>query len=400
MAVAAVAVAFAIGPYVPGAVADKFGGDATDQILTLLSSSMLVITTFSLGTMVSAHNSAASNATPRAAPLLVEDNYAQNALSTFVGVFVYSVISLVALDAGVYGGGERTVLFGVTASVLVIVVITLIRWIDELTQLGQMHDTLSMIESATVAAIDSQIQSPCSCGISFEGLPTGLDVPAGEVGYIQTIDFEAIDQIVGNTSARVYLQCQPGTFTHRHKPLCRIVGVTDEQARGMQEPILNAFVLGPRRTMLQDPRYGLLILSEVAARALSPGVNDPATAIDVIVVGMRTIDHWDQQWTAARQPDAPGKAVHYGWLYSNPIDMTELLRSCYDAIIRYGAGQYPVMARLLRALQAVRALNHDYDIPAQDMARHAMERARVGVEDKRELRALENDYVKLFGEPK
>ncbi len=391
------AVAFVFGPYVPADIADKFGGEAADQILSLLSSSMLVITTFSLGTMVSAHNSASSSATPRAAPLLVEDNYAQNALSTFVGVFVYSIIALVALDAGVYSDGERTVLFGVTVGVLVVVVITLIRWIDELTQLGQMHDTLTMIESATIDAMHSQIESPCSCANRFESMPDGFDIPAGEVGYVQTIDFEAINRMLGESDARVYLQCQPGTFTHRNKVLCRLTGIADGQAAAIQASIRSAFVVGPRRTMLQDPRYGLLILSEVAARALSPGVNDPDSAIDAVVVSVRILDEWDRHWTLTQKTQAGESRRRFAWLYSNPIEMDELLSSCFDAVIRYGSGQYPVMSRLLRALHAVGELNPDYQPAVQAMVDRVMHRAQRNLDDEREHLMLREDHATFFG---
>jgi hypothetical protein len=50
----------------------------------------------------------------------------------------------------------------------------------------------------------------------------------------------------------------------------------DEETR-----LSSAFLVGPDRSFKQDPRFGMIVLSEIASRALSPGVNDPGTAIDV-----------------------------------------------------------------------------------------------------------------------
>ena len=58
---------------------------------------MLVVATFSLGTMVQAFAAAASSATPRAARVLIDDPFSQNVLATFLGAFVFAMVGLVAL---------------------------------------------------------------------------------------------------------------------------------------------------------------------------------------------------------------------------------------------------------------------------------------------------------------
>ena len=393
VALVTVAVAILLGPYMPREFADRFGGDTVEHMLNILSSSMLVITTFSLGTMVNAHNSAASSATPRAAPLLVQDDYAQNALSIFIGVFVFSMISLIALDAGIYASGSRAVLFITTAGVVVLVVITLIRWVDELSELGQMQDTLELIESSTIEAIDSHRTSPACHGRQFTELPDGIDVYADEIGYVQTMDFAAMDDMLTDTEASLYLLCQPGSFSHRNRALCRIVGLSRDKSDTVVEAIKTAFLIGPRRTTLQDPRYGMIILSEVAARALSPGVNDPGTAIDVIVVETRVLDHWHNNISRADDE----LAAKYPWLHANPLDMGDLMSSGFSPVIRYGSEHAPVVVRLFKALEALVELDKNaYAAPATRLASQAMARASDLISDKEDLDFVRNNYETCF----
>ena len=73
---------------IPESVSVKVGAEAVDNILNILASSMLAVTTFSLSIMVTAYGSATTNVTPRATRLVVEDVTTQNVLATFIGSFL------------------------------------------------------------------------------------------------------------------------------------------------------------------------------------------------------------------------------------------------------------------------------------------------------------------------
>ena len=138
LAVAAALLGLLTDQYVPQQVALRVGAEAVDSILTIIASSMLAVTTFSLSTVVAAYGSATSTATPRATNLLLDDTVTQNMLATFIGAFIYSIVAIVLLKAGVYGTAGRLVLFGVTIFVIGLVVMMLVRWIDFLMHFGRL----------------------------------------------------------------------------------------------------------------------------------------------------------------------------------------------------------------------------------------------------------------------
>ena len=70
--------------------------DSVESLLTVMASSMLVIATFAVGSMVAAYSSASTGATPRSFPLVIADDVSQNALSAFIGAFIFSLVSLIA----------------------------------------------------------------------------------------------------------------------------------------------------------------------------------------------------------------------------------------------------------------------------------------------------------------
>lgn len=146
--------------YVPITLSAKIGADAVDKILGIIASSMLAVTTFSLSTMVAAYSAASSSVTPRATTLLMEDSTTQNALATFIGSFLFSLVGIIALSTGAYGSQGRVVLFAVTLVVVILIVYTLLRWIDHLSRLGRVGETIDRVEAATLKAVRDRAERP------------------------------------------------------------------------------------------------------------------------------------------------------------------------------------------------------------------------------------------------
>lgn len=141
-----------VAPFIPYDISTKIGSDAVDNILGILASSMLAVMTFSLTAMVSAYSAARGAITPRATQLLVEDSTAQNALSTFIGAFLFSIVGICALSTGIHGKSGRVILF--IGTILVIVIITLLRWIGHLSSFGQVGNTIDRVEKVAKASIE------------------------------------------------------------------------------------------------------------------------------------------------------------------------------------------------------------------------------------------------------
>jgi uncharacterized membrane protein len=90
----------------------------------------------------------------------MEDSTTQNVLATFVGSFLFSLVGIVALTTGAYGEQGRVVLFVVTIGVIVLIVVTLLRWIDHLSRLGRVTETTRPVEEATLDAVKAWRKSP------------------------------------------------------------------------------------------------------------------------------------------------------------------------------------------------------------------------------------------------
>ena len=168
LGVAAALLAVRLAPFVPEELPKTLGSDAVHQILNILASSMLAVTTFSLSVMVAAYSAAANNVSPRATRLLREDPTTQNVLAVFLGSFLFSLVGIVALNTGYYSDRGRFVLFVVSTGVIGIIVFTMLRWIDHLTRLGRVGETTARVEQATLNAIDVRLKTPFLGGVRLD----------------------------------------------------------------------------------------------------------------------------------------------------------------------------------------------------------------------------------------
>ncbi len=94
---------------IPDEFSRKVGAQAVDGILHIIANSMLVVATFSLSVMVSTYSAATNNVTPRSTQLLLQDTTSQNALSVFIGAFIYSLVGIIALSQRVYSDSGRLI---------------------------------------------------------------------------------------------------------------------------------------------------------------------------------------------------------------------------------------------------------------------------------------------------
>jgi uncharacterized membrane protein len=328
----------------PVELTQRSGAAVVEDLLTILATSMLAVTTFSLSIAVSAFAAAANSATPRATALLQEDNTTQNVLATFIGSFVFSLLGLIALSAGLYDESSRSVLFAFTIVVIVWVIVALIRWTNHLMNFGRMGDTLGRVEVAASDSLAARIQNPYLGGKPLlSSLPQGQRVCAASTGYVQHIDMPALQAIADKSGANIYLCQLPGHFVYNGKPLMVITG-----AQLDSEAVLAAcaaIVLGTARTFAEDPRFGLIVMAEIASRALSPAVNDPGTAIDVVGRLLRVLSRWSEK----NEPEPSFPDIHVP-----VVSVKDLVTDAFRPIARDGAALIEVQCRLVKALLALK----------------------------------------------
>ncbi|WP_254684753.1 hypothetical protein SuNHUV7_34350 (plasmid) [Pseudoseohaeicola sp. NH-UV-7] len=388
LAIASLGLTQLFNPVIPARFSVYLHEISADRLLDIIANAMLAVTTFALTVMVSVYRSSASQWTPRVHSLIMEDTTTQNTLAVFIGAYVYALTAIIMQELGVYSDEHGVVLFGVTVLVLLLIVIYLIRWTLHLQTLGSLLDTSRDLESQTRALLEDRREMPC-LGANPLTRNTVIseaarDVLATETGYIRHIYPEALNEAAEKTGMNVYLVRAVGSFVFRGDILAHVSGTseTDSDTTDFDKTLLDHITIGDQRSYDQDPRFGLLAMGEIASKALSPGVNDPGTAIDIITRLGRIL-------MVCKSAYDSDETIRHPFLWSRPMDPADLLEDAFGALARDGANNIEVQQRLQHTLTGlIEHAEPGIRTAAADMAALAYRRAQ-------ETLAFEDDRTRL-----
>jgi uncharacterized membrane protein len=341
-ALAVLLLAPSVATLLPDGLMKLIGLQGVYDLLNALATTLLSVAIFSLGILAASLRSAAQGATPRVRPLLAEDRTARNAISTFIGGFVFAVVGIVILSTGYYSDAAKVLLFGITCILIIALIVALLRWIGRLSSLGGVSESVDLVEKATRRALADLARDPFLGGVASGASLLGSTLNARIPGFVQAIEADELGALADAFDTDLYLHARPGAFVGPAHPLL----TTARRLNADEEECLrDTFVIGSRRTFEADPRFGLIVLSEIASRALSPAVNDPGTAIDVTTTATRLLLEWSEAASQA-EPEERCRRLHV-----QPVAADDLIEDAFRWIARDGAEMAEVQIWLLKCLR-------------------------------------------------
>ncbi len=363
--------------------------ETLDSLLTVIASSMLAVATFTLGVMVSAFATAAATATPRATELVMGDPGTRRAVSSFIAAFIFAIVAKVALAMGYYGETGRFVLALATLGVLAYLVVVLVLWVKTLATLGRLSDTLERIRHVVWETLADHAREPFLGGIAAPTeAPAGTPVHPQRVGLVTHLDIAALQSAAEDADVRVHLFVRPGDTVDPSRPLLVVHGAGHAEVD--PGPLRDAVVLDWMRSFDQDPRFGLVVLAEVAQRALSPAINDPGTAIVVLNTMAALL-------VRAAAASGPGE-VRHDRVAVPPIAPADLVRDAFAPVARDGAAMCEVIERLIKVLTMLAANSRGaLSEAAAAQAGEALNRSLRVLQMSAERRRLAEVYRRGFG---
>jgi uncharacterized membrane protein len=263
-----------------------YSGDASTArgLLSSLLSGLMTMTSLIVSVTFVILTLAANQLGPRLISTFMEDRQIQTILGLFLGTILYVLVVLRSLDETLGPEGVPHIAVTVGSALTIVCLFALLFYVHKVAR--------SIIADNIVAQVARDLRrnirdmlpedpEAAECDLPHPARPRASAVSLGRSGYIQVIDYDALATLASREKALFQVMVRAGHFilsngehvvVHAEHPL-------DPEAN---EAVRSAFVVGEERTPAQDLEYGLRQLVEIALRALSPGINDPFTAIAVI----------------------------------------------------------------------------------------------------------------------
>lgn len=268
--------------------------EAAREVLSTIAGSMITVASVTFSITIASVAYAASQFGPRLLTNFMSDRGNQWTLGTFIATFLYCLMVLRTLTGSDSDPDSAdfvpqiavagSVLFGVASIGVLIYFIhhvpASIHASNVIAEVGrQMLDSLDALYSR--AEQGHEVPSGDKVSQVHYDLRNSQALHASFDGFVQFVDHPTLMALAEELDTTVVLDVRPGDYVSQGSCLGWVLS-TDSLEAEEAARFESAFLFGMKRTAAQDVMFLAQELIEIAARALSPGVNDPFTAMNCL----------------------------------------------------------------------------------------------------------------------
>ncbi|MCA0988447.1 DUF2254 domain-containing protein [Guptibacillus algicola] len=258
--------------------------DLAQTTLASLSAALLTMTTITFSTIMVVLTTYSSQFSPRTLKNFTTNQTTMRVLGIFMGGFVYSILTLLFMRKELIDHEVIAATIGViTAFVCLAFFAFFLHRVASSIQVSNLikeltDDSLTMIREATTA-LDNGGNKISNSKPHFPSSYVNVtEVNATNYGYVKLIDYEGLLSLAINNDYVIEVNEYIGSFVTPESNILSIYHCGDEA-----NVAVNQFItVGDERSSVQDIDFGIQKMVEIALRAISPGINDPNTAIACI----------------------------------------------------------------------------------------------------------------------
>ncbi len=337
------------------------GAEGARSLLSTVTGSVITVAGVVFSITLTALSLASQQLGPRLLRNFMRDTGNQIVLGTFVATFVYGVLVLRTVRSG-----DREFVPYVSVTIAILFTLASLAVLIYFFH----HASLSIQAPIVIAAVAEDLHHaidrlfPEELGQDFRNIESAVGsqacqeavrrpsrtLSASQSGYLQAIDQAALLEVATDNSLLLMLLRRPGQFVSRAAPLVQVWG-SEAPGDEVIAAIRGAFIIGRQRTTTQDVEFAIEQLVEVAVRSLSPGINDPYTAITCIDWLTTELVHLaGKQFPSACRYDDSGELRI---VIECPVTFPGALDTAFDQIRQYVGASVAVRARLLESLTLI-----------------------------------------------
>ncbi len=363
--------------------------------LDLAAGSMLTVITVTLSVLMLVLSLVAGQASPRAVPELMADPVTQNALGTFLATFVFSIASLLSFGLDFSTGVGVTLTFCVALVYVAAVIKYFIQWIGHVANSLKLNRMIEKIHANAARVLDAYLSS--EDGEQAEAVTRAgrsRTLRSDETGYIQYIDLDLLERIAEEKELTILVHSREGAFVHPRQNLLEVYGL-DEEAEETERRLVQSVVIGFERSHNADPLLGIELLAEIACRALSPGINDPQTAI----TSVQFLGSLLCRASTVPPEDFPTNLCPRGRVELERPDFDRLLKRAFPPVLRDGAKQIEVLTTIMEALvDLTRCCDPAYLPGVEELRMRTLEAGESTLMLQADRRSLQDEAERLRAE--
>lgn len=332
-----------------------------ETILGIIAGAFITITTFTFSITMVVLTMYTSQYSPRVVKNFLTRKDTLQSFGIFVSGFLYAMIVFVFLSSY----PPDTMIISATIGIIYILVglIFFFRFINSVASYIQASNLIKRLKEISYNEIDTY-KKQISDNEVVEKLPVSEDDELFKLyspgdGFIQVLDYNYLAKIAAEYEIDFYFNKVIGQFVSKNFVIGTVnqlgESFSEETKEEIEKKISDGIIIEEERVDHQDFAFTIQKIVEVALKALSPGINDPNTAIQCIQVTSLLLRDLSELPDGYLKIDSGNENTKSGCLYIEAIDFKVLLIDTYQQIIHYGLSDVRVIQEVLKSLQVIKA---------------------------------------------
>lgn len=316
------------------------------ELLSTIAASLMTFTSIVFSVTILVLQLASQQFSPRVLRTFLEDRFTRAALGVFIASFVYAMVLLPEVRDEMTGHAPFVPALAVSTSLGLVLLCSgvFVQYIHHIAHSIRAVHIVQRVADDALRAVD-RVCFPAGAGLSAE-VVEGREATCahvisnpGRAGVVGSIDEEYLLKVAVDRDLVIQVLLRMGDFVPHGAPLLRVTGGDAAEREGLVAHVH----ISAERTLDEDPGFGLRQLVDIATRALSPGVNDPTTAVQALdrihdvlrEMAPRTL-------RGSQRVDSSGRVR----LVIARLDWSGYVQLAFDEIRQYGRESLHVATRL------------------------------------------------------
>ena len=324
-------------------------------ILGVIAGALITMTIFTFSTTMVVLTTYSSQFSPRVVKNFLMDENTMRTLGVFLGGFIYSIMTLSYMRNDIHSSYVISAILGILY--ILICLVYFLRYINHVSSFIQMNNLIDRLQREATQRIEEYLEfikigTPKDHEKKADDIGSfAYTLAAGSNGYLQFVDYKGLIKWADENEWFVTIEKIPGSFVTDSTPIMTIHyhnngGEKDEE---WEKKLRSFFEIGKEHSEMQEYMYPIHKIEEIALRAISPGINDPNTAIHCLYIMGLLLSEVSATPSGRLMVETEGKLVA-------ELELVEFKQVLYDVfyqIIHYGKEDLSVMVGLIRSLRII-----------------------------------------------
>lgn len=326
--------------------------DLAKTILSTLAGALLTITTFTFSTIMVVLTMYSSDFSPRVINNFLTDKVSMKVLGVFVGGFFYSIITLFFMK----NSFSEYLVLSATIGVLYAIfsIIYFVVFIYRVSSSIQATKLIKRVYDESYEIIEDALEYK-EKQENLEEYKTEMynynyKIKCDRSGYLQLMNLDSLLWAIEEIDSKLIIHAHIGDFISINENIATIYFNDEALEENIKEQVLKKFTLGDERLSFNDYRFSLQKIVDIALRALSPGINDPNTAIhciNILGVLLGKLSKIKENFTVISHDDCKGIVVYEDFDFETDLYFT------FYQIVNYGKTDISVVVSLLETVNKI-----------------------------------------------